>query len=488
MPLPLLSMLSTGRCTRLLLSCAGSSRRPASCLVLGPSISSRFASTAPPRHIFGDPSVGIGCLPLAPEETQAERELLNSLPEFQEAAQVLLGQGSDEARLLPNHLRAEKALPKLQRTVEICRSTMGFQSVYLQAALRHLVSTLFMKGDVAEATKVMQERGDVMQWPMAEHERMLRLLLRSNLPNEAKAWCKKEEFTKQFPRDATVPLKWTLYELIGTELSGGAEQLAKAVDDPLFVQAVETLREKKDVVLKHEEASNLKANEVQLGREIPYLLAQYASLSVASSRALERDPKADLKASPTDQQLVSLNQAEVLYKEALEWVEKIAAEEGKDALLASGPNAPFGAWVETNIGELLLRKNKPEEAMEWLGKALSTLQAEHTGVGGSALAMTRVLGQIARGSHVMGQAVTSEGLFVTVVETFERESKLCATDRVEFARVLRAYGDLLSNWDKREAGAAKRYAQAEKVEHELAEMCKANQSTVALHPIFYLPL
>ncbi|KAI9982830.1 hypothetical protein PInf_006620 [Phytophthora infestans] len=406
----------------------------------------------------------------SPEETQAERELLNSLPEFQEAAQVLLGQGSDEARLLPNHLRAEKALPKLQRTVEICRSTMGFQSVYLQAALRHLVSTLFMKGDVAEATKVMQERGDVMQWPMAEHERMLRLLLRSNLPNEAKAWCKKEEFTKQFPRDATVPLKWTLYELIGTELSGGAEQLAKAVDDPLFVQAVETLREKKDVVLKHEEASLLKANEVQLGREIPYLLAQYASLSVASSRALERDPKADLKASPTDQQLVSLNQAEVLYKEALE------------------TQRPFGAWVETNIGELLLRKNKPEEAMEWLGKALSTLQAEHTGVGGSALAMTRVLGQIARGSHVMGQAVTSEGLFVTVVETFERESKLCATDRVEFARVLRAYGDLLSNWDKREAGAAKRYAQAEKVEHELAEMCKANQSTVALHPIFYLPL
>ncbi|OWZ22479.1 Pre-mRNA-splicing factor, Crooked neck [Phytophthora megakarya] len=423
-----------------------------------------------------------------PEETQAERELLNSLPEFQEAAKVLLGQGGDEARLLPNHKRAEKALPKLQRTVEICRSAMGFQSVYLQAALRHLVATLFMKGDVEEAKNVMQERGDVMQWPIAEHERMLRLLLRSNLPKEAEEWCQKEEFTKLFPRDETVPLKWTLYELIGTELSGGAEQLVTAVEDPMFVQAVETLRKKKAVVLKHEEESALKASEVQLGREIPYLLAQYASLSVISTRGLERDPMVDLKTPPTDTQLVSLNQAEALYKEALEWVEKTAAEDDKDALLASGPNGPFGAWVETNIGEVLLRKNKPEEAMEWLGKAMSTLQAEQTGVGGSALAMTRVLGQIARGCHKMGQAVTSEGLFVTVVESFERESKLSTTDRVEFARVLRSYGDLLANWEKREAGAKKRYAQAQHVEQELAKLCQANQSTSALHPIFYLPL
>ncbi|KAE9087085.1 hypothetical protein PF006_g25882 [Phytophthora fragariae] len=447
MILPVRSLLSPGRYTRALLTSA----------------------------VFADPSVGIGSLPLAPEETQAERELLKSLPEFQEAAQVLLGQGGDEARLLPNCKRAEKALPMLQRTVEICRSAMGFQSVYLQAALRHLVATLFMKGDVAEARRVMQERGDVMQWPVAEHERMLRLLLRANLPKEAQAWCQKDE---------TVPLKWILYELIGTELRGGAEQLANAVEDPLFVQAVETLREKKDVVLKHEEASHLKASEVQLGREIPYLLAQYASLSVASTRALERDPKTP----PTDAQLVSLNQAEALYKEALAWVEKTAAEDDKDALLASGPNAPFGAWVETNLGELLLRKNQPEEAMEWLGKAMSTLQAERSGVGGSALAMTRVLGQIARGCHSMGQAVTSEGLFVTVVESFEREAKLSASDRVEFARVLRSYGDLLTNWEKREAGAAKRYAQAERVEKEIAEMCKANQSAAALHPVFYLPL
>ncbi|KAE9066112.1 hypothetical protein PF010_g27937 [Phytophthora fragariae] len=320
-----------------------------------------------------------------------------------------------------------------------------------------------MKGDVAEARRVVQERGDVMQWPVAEHERMLRLLLRANLPKEAQAWCQKDEFS---------------------QLSRRTRRYRSSGYYPLFVQAVETLREKKDVVLKHEEASHLKASEVQLGREIPYLLAQYASLSVASTRALERDPKTP----PTDAQLVSLNQAEALYKEALAWVEKTAAEDDKDALLASGPNAPFGAWVETNLGELLLRKNQPEEAMEWLGKAMSTLQAERSGVGGSALAMTRVLGQIARGCHSMGQAVTSEGLFVTVVESFEREAKLSASDRVEFARVLRSYGDLLTNWEKREAGAAKRYAQAERVEKEIAEMCKANQSAAALHPVFYLPL
>uniref|UniRef100_A0AAV1UKW4 Uncharacterized protein n=1 Tax=Peronospora matthiolae TaxID=2874970 RepID=A0AAV1UKW4_9STRA len=323
---------------------------------------------------------------------------------------------------------------------------------------------------------------------MAEHERMLRLLLRANLPKEAEKWCTKEEFVKLSPKDETVPLKWTLYELIGKELSGGAEHLAKTVDDPLFVQAVETLREKKDVVLQHEKASNVKASEVQLGRDIPYLLAQYASLSVASTRALPRHEDADSKVPPNDAQLVSLNQAEVLYKEALAWVEKTAAEKEKDALLASGPNAPFGAWVETNLGELLLRQNKPEEAMEWLGKAMDTLQAAQNGTGGSALAMTRVLGQIARACHAMGQAVTSEGLFVTVVESFEREKNLSSTDRVEFSRVLRAYGDLLASWEKREASAARRYEQAERVEQDLARMCQANQSAAALHSVFFLPL
>ncbi|RMX69710.1 hypothetical protein KXD40_005354 [Peronospora effusa] len=482
------SRLSPGHVTRYFFSPVKSYRSARSPLGRSAISSSRFASTAPPRHVFADSSVGIGSLPLTPEETQAERELLGSLPEFQEAAQVLLGQGGDEARLVPNYKRAEKVLPKLQRTVEICRSTMGFQSVYLQAALRHLVATLFVKGDIVEARKVMQERGDVMHWPVAEHERMLRLLLRSNLPKEAETWCQKEEFTNLYPKDDIVPLKWTLYELIGIALSGGAEELAKAVGDPLFVQTVEKLREKKDVVLKHEEASNLKASEVQLGREIPYLLAQYASLSVASTRALPRDPKADPKKPMTDAQVMSLNQAEVLYKEALAWVEETVAESNKDALLASGPNAPFGAWVETNIGELLLRKNNPDDAMEWLGKAMRTLQAAQNGIGCDALAMTRVLGLIARASHTMGQAVTSEGLFVTVVESFEREAYLSSTDRVEFARVLRAYGDLLANWEKRETDAAKRYEQAQRVEHDLAKMCQANQSIAALHPIFYLPL
>ncbi|RLN53599.1 hypothetical protein BBJ28_00012655, partial [Nothophytophthora sp. Chile5] len=416
-------------------------------------------------------------------------ELLQSLPEFQQAAKVLLGRGdceqdSEAARRLPNCTRAARALPQLERTVEICRSAMGFQSVYLQAALRHLLTTLFMKGDYVGAIRVMEERGGVMHWPVAEHERMLRLLLRANRPQEAAAWCQKDAFTQLFPKDATVPLKWTIYELIGSELHGGAEQLAQAVEDPLFVQAVEVLREKKDVVLKHEEQSDHKASELPLGREIPYLMAQYAALSLASTRALEKDAKAEL----SDEQLVSLNQAEVLWKEALTWVETTAVEDGKDTLLGSGPDASFAAWVQTNLGELLLRKKQPEEAMEWLGKAMSTLQAEQSGTGGSALAMARVLGLIAQGCHALGQAVSSEGLFTGVVESFEHEDVLSPTDQMEFARVLRGYGDLLANWEKREAGAKQKYAQAERVEQQLAAMCLKNASATALHPIFYLPL
>uniref|UniRef100_A0AAV1UKX9 Uncharacterized protein n=1 Tax=Peronospora matthiolae TaxID=2874970 RepID=A0AAV1UKX9_9STRA len=54
------------------------------------------------------PQSALGVSPLAPEETRAERELLSSLPEFQEAAQVLLGQGGEAAKLLPDYKRAGK--------------------------------------------------------------------------------------------------------------------------------------------------------------------------------------------------------------------------------------------------------------------------------------------------------------------------------------------------------------------------------------------
>lgn len=125
--------------------------------------------------------------------------------------------------------------------------------------------------------------------------------------------------------------------------------------------------------------------------------------------------------------------------------ENCCREGNKDPLLYSGPYASFDAWVKAKLAELLLRKNNMDEAMEWLGKAMATLQAEQNGIGGSALATTRVLGLIARGCHAIGQAVTSEGLYVTVIVSFKRKADLSSIDRVDTARALHAYGDLLTN-------------------------------------------
>jgi tetratricopeptide (TPR) repeat protein len=449
----------------------------------GSSRAARALSTAgPPRHNFGDPKIGIGYLQLPPEETRAEQELLAMLPEFQEAAALLHGGGDSDAQLLPNSKRAELALPALHRTVDICRSAMGHNSVYLLAALRHLALTLFQRGDYEAANRVMRERGELMQWPVSEHERMLRFLLRQNRPAAASDWCQKDHFTALFPQDDTVPLKWTIYELIGTSLRGGASELAAAVDDPLFTDAVDTLRSKKCDVRDGDDAS-----ESLLAREIPYLTAQYASLCVVASGALATgatNGSMSAKEELTDHQKQCLQQAEDLWKDALAFTSRSGGDEAKEEL-TTGVDSPFEAWIETNLGEVLLAQKKPEEAMEFLGKALTTQKQDKSG---NALGLARVLSKIAVGCHAVGQAVSSEGLFTTVVESFEKEAFLSVTDQLEYAHVLRAYGQLLADWEKREGDAAKKIAQAEAVEQQVLQRCKDSDSSAALHPIFYLPL
>lgn len=421
--------------------------------------------------------LGIGHLPLSPEELRAEQELLAVLPEFQQASAALGDAG------LPNWKRAALAVPPLERAVEICRASMGFQSVYLLAALRQLTCARVLQGDFAAASRAMHERGELMSWPMFEQERALRLWLRSNAPNDALAWCQKDEFTALFPKDATVPLKWTLYELLAQSLRDGPD--FDKHDDPLFTQAVEVLRCKKDVVAEQQGA----ADDSLLSRDIPYLLAQYASLCLVSSgvlRPVGKRSQTTAREPLSDAQLVALNQAEVLWKEALTWVETTAVTDSdeKDDV-APGVDAPFEAWTHTNLGELLLRKQKPEAALEHLGKALKIQQRDKSG---NALALSRTLGKIAQGCHAVGQAVSAEGLFTTAVEAFEKEKVLSISDQVEFASVLRAYGDLLQNWEKREGGAEQKYAQADAVEERLGRACEERHSRAPLHPVFYLPL
>ncbi|KAJ0397793.1 hypothetical protein P43SY_006495 [Pythium insidiosum] len=424
------------------------------------------------RHNTADTKIGIGYLQLTPEEVQAEQELLGVLPEFQQAMSVLHGD-DDAVRQLPNSKKAAMALPNLERTAEICRSAMGFQSVFLLAALRHLFLTYFMAGNYAMANKTMLERGELMNWPVTEQERILRLFLRESQPQNTVEWCQKDVFTAQFPADETVPLKWTIYEHIAKVLQHGAHEFK--VQDPLFTQAVEVLRRKKDVIAK--EGGH--ADDSLLSRDIPYLMAQYASLCLVAGDALGKNSK-----EVGDEQRVCLSQAEVLWRESLTWVEKKTGDAATEDL-TSGVDVPFEAWVETNLGELLLRMDRTEEGMEFLGKALQKTQQQKSH---NALALSRVLSQIAQGCHTLGQAVSAEGLFTSVVDSFEKEAFLSLTDQIEYARVLRAYGDLLKDWDKREKDSALKYEKARAIEEAIAKACAKNQCQDALHPVFYLPL
>lgn len=424
------------------------------------------------RYNAAERKIGIGYLQLSSDELEAEHELLGVLPDFQQAMQLLHASAAADQQLT-NTKKATLTIPNLERTAEICRSAMGFKSVYLVAALRHLSNAYYMAGNYAQANKAMLERGEVMDWPMVEQERILRLFLRENQPKLGREWCQKDLFVALFPKDDTVPIKWNMYELVARSLEKGAGDLN--VEDPLFTTAVELLRRKKDVMAKEGGA----ADDSLLSHEIPYLTAQYGALSLVASQSVGKKLE-----ELNEKQQVCLKQAEVLWRESLSWVEKTVNPDDKDEI-TTGMDAPFEAYVQTNLGELLLQMNRPDEAMEMLGKALQTQQKEK---GSNGLALSRVLSKIAQGCHAVGQAVSSEGLFSTVLDSFEKETHLSITNQVEHARVLRAYGRLLADWDKREKDSKLKLAKADEIEQSIAKQCAAVQCKEPLQPVFYLPL
>jgi tetratricopeptide (TPR) repeat protein len=433
-----------------------------------------MSSLHPPRHNHADTKVGVGLLPLSPEEIEAEKELLKMLPDFQLAMDILQGNG-EHIKSLPDSKRASMAVPHLQRTVEICRSAMGFNSEFLLASLRHLFLTHFIEGNYKLAEKTMHERGEIMQWPVTEQERLVRLFLRENQPSFGFDWYKNEVFTTLFPNDETLPLKWTIYDFIGKSMKYGNDGLQ--LEDPLFTQAVEVLRRKKDLAKKNE--FDLTDNNV-ITHEIPYLLSQYGSLCLVSSDALQK-PLEEL----SDRERICLDQTETLWKEALEWVEERTSGDNSFDESTASVDGPFEAYIQTNLGELLLHRRKSDEAMEYLGKALKT-QQKHKG--GNNFGLSRVLLNIAIGCHAVGQAVSSEGLFTTVLESYEKEPFLSLPKKMEYAKALRAYGHLLQNWEKRETTAQYKFNHAQELFDEIREECSEIKCERPLDPIFYLPL
>jgi tetratricopeptide (TPR) repeat protein len=312
-----------------------------------------------------------------------------------------------------------------------------------------------------------------MDWPVPEQERILRLFLRQSQPALGLEWCQKDVFTALFPKDVTVPIKWTMYELVAKTLQDGG---ALHVKDPMFARAVEVLRMQQDAHAQEDAALH---HDSLLSHELPHLLSQYAALSLVASDALVTKPDA-----LSEVQQASLKQAEVLWRDSLAWVEQLKSNGPKDEL-ATGVDASFEACIQTNLGELLLRMNRTEEATELLGKALQTQQQEK---GGNALALSRVLSKIAQACHMNDQAVSSEGLFTSVLDGFEKEPHLSLTDQVEYALALRAYSALLNNWEKRERDAQLKLEKAQEVERAIAAQCASHKCAAPLHPVFYLPL
>lgn len=73
-----------------------------------------------------------------------------------------------------------------------------------------------------------------------------------------------------------------------------------------------------------------------------------------------------------------------------------------------------------------------------------------------------ILYRMAHQYHRLGQAVTSEGLFISSLDHFERsQARHTAGVNIEYSHALRQYGLLLHEWDKRESQAAQVSAQSQ---------------------------
>ncbi|EQC37951.1 hypothetical protein SDRG_04968 [Saprolegnia diclina VS20] len=112
------------------------------------------------------------------------------------------------------------------------------------------------------------------------------------------------------------------------------------------------------------------------------------------------------------------------------------------------------AHMHANLGELYLLQAKYEDAMEALSYALKYQETQPA----LSLPLARTLVLLATGYHRLGKAVSAEGLFTTALETYERSKLQTSIESAAAAKAHMAYGDLLSQWERREAVGAKHLA------------------------------
>ncbi|CAK4633825.1 hypothetical protein LEN26_003827 [Aphanomyces euteiches] len=177
-------------------------------------------------------------------------------------------------------------------------------------------------------------------------------------------------------------------------------------------------------------------------------LANAAALMVAQSSVKFTAESSSLTALSDDDEAL-FQQAETLWLRATE----VAGATDKE-------NELWTAWSWANLGELYLAQGRDEDALNILGKALKVQEKRPE----EPLHLARTLGLIAMGYHRLGQAVTSEGLFATSLETFQaHQSHLNRVETLVHGKTLIGYGRLLEQWDKREADGANRVAAGQQV-------------------------
>ncbi|OQR93495.1 hypothetical protein ACHHYP_02499 [Achlya hypogyna] len=111
------------------------------------------------------------------------------------------------------------------------------------------------------------------------------------------------------------------------------------------------------------------------------------------------------------------------------------------------------AHIFANIGELHMLQAQYEAGMDALSFALKHQEVHPS----QRLPLARTLALLATGYHRLGKAVSAEGLFTSALEKYA-QGPLTSVERAAFGKAQMAYGDLLCQWEKREAVGSKNIA------------------------------
>mmetsp|Transcript_27719 Transcript_27719/g.35839 ORF Transcript_27719/g.35839 Transcript_27719/m.35839 type:complete len:430 (-) Transcript_27719:33-1322(-) len=353
-----------------------------------------------------------------------KRYLSTSKSPWEEANGML--QGLEEMKLVADFRRRgnmTEALPLLQRALEITAALGQQTNIYHLTVRRRLAEALHDLGDYKKA--------------VIEYQHVIEGLDKLEMSvHSVPVYCAKVK-SHLFQGDPLGAIETSQKAVEVSENQVGSE-----TDTDLISQSYKHLGaallfgEKEDEAIDHFQMSSRLATSIS---------GQAHGLALMGSGCVQK----------SDDDKKALSEANEVWDEALELLrENIEGEENEAERNAA---SAMEAWIMGHQAELKLKDKKYDESNEVLSRAL---KLQEKVMENDNLQILRTLALLGEAHHRLGNGVTSEGLLISAMDSFEVQNAVVQKTPLYLflkSQAFQSYSSLLLDWDKREE-SGKRYA------------------------------